>query len=468
MLAAGDEFLAAEMLFKHLLGITGTEQAEDHDCGVWTDELLALKEIYSSRFSILNPAACAVQLSPQSDSELPKNIILEFQRSRHYPNFLPPHLVVLSEPKLPAHVRLSLIRQAGIYAWESLRGMGMLYALAEWMVENIGQIVRNPGRLSDLDGAVIGRESNAFLRLPCTETKSGVISVPIDWTPRASLAPREVPGFRKSLPAWKHQEEINFLTQTNRVVVITGETGSGKSTQVPQFLLDSFAARGLYHAVDIICAQPRRISAIGLADRVAEERGDKVGMIVGYSIRGEVKSSRATKLRFVTTGVLLRRFLNDPELTGVSHVIVDEVHERTVDGDFLLFLLKELLAKRKDLTVILMSATVAAEEYATYFSKYSVARVHIKGRTFPIQDIYLETILRATGYRPPIQKLKARSPEREDQEEGVLETLRVLDEGVLDYELIASTVQLVCQKDDDHGGILIFLPGAIRLFECLI
>jgi HrpA-like RNA helicase len=185
-------------------------------------------------------------------------------------------------------------------------------------------------------------------------------------------------------------------------------------------------------------------------------------MTVGYSIRGESKAGRDTKLRFVTTGVLLRRFLGDPNLNGVSHVIVDEVHERTVDGDFLLLLLKELLRKRKDLTIILMSATVEADEYAKYFSEYSVGRVHIEGRTFPVRDIYLESILSLSGYRPPLRKVrKGHDFEDDIFGEGIAEALKVLSEGVLDYELIARTVELICQKDKDKGGILIFLPGML-------
>jgi HrpA-like RNA helicase len=295
---------------------------------------------------------------------------------------------------------------------------------------------------------------------PSPENNGVIQRRPIDWTPRAVAREIPVSPSRKLLPAWKHRDQVVSVAANHRVIVITGETGSGKSTQIPQFLLDDLFSRGLSHAADIICTQPRRISAIGLADRVSDERNEKVGMTVGYSIRGESKSGRDTKLRFVTTGVLLRRLLGDPELNGVSHVIVDEVHERSVDGDFLLLLLKELLPRRRDLTVILMSATVEADEYAQYFSQYAVGRVHVEGRTFPVQDIYLEWILTTTGYRPSGRKSRRdRNEDLDNYGEGIGEALRILNEGILDYELIARTVELVCQDGNNKGGILIFLPG---------
>jgi ATP-dependent RNA helicase DHX57 len=467
----GDEFLAAEKLFLHLLGITLDDVAVgiDGSDDVWTEEQTPLKEVYGSRFTILNSTTCTIQLSPSSSKTLPKNISVEFRKPTQYPHGLPPHIVVVSEPKLPAHVRLSLIRQGGLYAWEALQGLGMVYGLADWIEENLERIVNNPGRLTDLEGVVSGEEMHGPIRVAEAEGTQSTKRRQIDWKPRTPVPEVQVLPSRKTLPAWKHREEVVSVSQRNRVIVVTGETGSGKSTQIPQFLLDDLNTRGLSHAIDIICTQPRRISALGLADRVSEERGEKVGMTIGYSIRGESKSGRETKVRFVTTGVLLRRFLNDPELSGVSHVIVDEVHERTVDGDFLLYLLKQLLDRRRDLTVILMSATVEADEYARYFSQFSVGRVHIEGRTFPVQDIYLEWILSSTGYRPPLRKLRRdRNLDADDFGEGrgdLGEALRVLDEGILDYDLIAQTVELVCESRNDNGGILIFLPGQLLLIR---
>jgi ATP-dependent RNA helicase DHX57 len=459
----GDEYLAAEKLFKQLLGVTDEASVSDvEDSDAWVEEQTPLKEIYGSRFTVLDPVTCKIQLSPPSSNVLPKNVSVEFRKSSRYPHYLPPHLVITSDPKLPSHVRLSIIRQAGLFAMETLRGIGMVWGLSDWIEENIERIVKHPGRLSDIDGVVSGEATHIPL-IPSKPQSNGVTKVKhIDWTPRERVSEAPVSHSRKGLPAWKHRDEVVSIAKENRVIVVTGETGSGKSTQIPQFLLDDFLARGLSHAVDIICTQPRRISALGLADRVSEERNERVGMTVGYSIRGESKAGRDTKLRFVTTGVLLRRFLGDPNLNGVSHVIVDEVHERTVDGDFLLLLLKELLVKRKDLTIILMSATVEADEYAKYFSEYSVGRVHIEGRTFPVRDIYLDSILSLSGYRPPLRRVR-RDHDFEDDifGEGIAEALKVLSEGFLDYELIARTVELICQKEKDKGGILIFLPGML-------
>jgi len=457
----GDEFKAAEVLLRQLLGLEGSNDETTEENNVWVEEQEPIKEILSDRFIVVDASTCRLLLSPADSSNLPKNITLEFRKPSHYPTGLPPHMVVLSEPKLPAHVRLSLLRQAGMYAWESLRGMGMIYGLSDWIEDNIGRIVSHPGQLSDLDGITSGEPIQiqtpaiTVLKKPPRKAKG------IDWTPGVGSAEKPVPEFRKALPAWKHRDEVVRITRQNRVTVVTGETGSGKSTQIPQFLLDDHLYRGLSDAVNIVCTQPRRISAIGLAERVSDERTEKVGATIGYSIRGETKSSRDTKLQFVTTGVLLRRFLDNPDLIDISHVIVDEVHERTVDGDFLLLLLKQLLSRRSDFSVILMSATVEAETFVNYFSDFSVGRVHVEGRTFPVQDVYLESILRFTGYRPPMRKVRKDGGEDDSEEydQGIGNALRVLNEGLLDYELIAKTVRHLCANDDDNGGILIFLPG---------
>ena len=460
----GDEYLAAERLFRHLLGLKDHEGCDkSEEPGIWNEEQTPLKEIYGSRFQVTSPTTCRIHLTSLPSSALPKLLSIEFTKPSHYPHALPPHMVIISEPKLPSHVRLSLLRRAGLYAWDTLRGTGMVWSLADWIEENLGEIVKHPGRLSDLDGVVSGEITPASPQDSVQASNGLPEQRDIDWIPRAAGPETPVSESRKLLPAWKHRDELVAICRNNRVIVVTGETGSGKSTQVPQYLLDDFLSRGLGHAVNIVCTQPRRISAIGLADRVSDERQEKAGMTIGYNIRGETRVGASTKLRFVTTGVLLRRFLGDPDLSGVTHVIVDEVHERTVDGDFLLLLLKDLLSKRKDITVILMSATVEAEEYSKYFSEYAVGRVQIEGRTFPVKDIYVDSILRVTGYRPHLRRLKRDwTVDRDDswEDDGLRDAMNVLDEGILDYELIAKTVELIYQEDEGGGGVLIFLPGS--------
>nr|XP_022918693.1 putative ATP-dependent RNA helicase DHX57 [Onthophagus taurus] len=205
--------------------------------------------------------------------------------------------------------------------------------------------------------------------------------------------------FRKTLPAWSMKSEIIETINNSKVVVISGETGCGKSTQVPQFLLDdwlgNFSKTKSGHR-EIICTQPRRISAIGVAERVAEERLEKIGNTIGYQIRLESKISNLTRLSFCTTGILLRRLEIDPLLANVSHVVVDEVHERSVESDFLLLVLKDLLKKRSDLKVILMSATLNAESFSNYFGDVPV--FEIPGRTFPVEQYFLEDILDETNF----------------------------------------------------------------------
>ncbi|KAK0535820.1 putative ATP-dependent RNA helicase ucp12 [Tilletia horrida] len=234
---------------------------------------------------------------------------------------------------------------------------------------------------------------------------------------------------RRSLPAFAARDRIlSFLTGSamskdggefaGRVLIIAGETGCGKSTQTPQYLLEDAIARSEGSLCNIIVTQPRRVSAMGLAARVAAERGEKwddaasesnssVGT-VGYAIRGERRASKNTRLLFTTTGVLLRRLSSgsDPDLRSISHVIVDEVHERSIDSDVLLLELRELLRRNRQIKVVLMSATIQQELFVDYFG--GAPCLEIPGRTFAVQDHYIEDVLASLkGWKPSTQLLAA-------------------------------------------------------------
>jgi hypothetical protein len=202
-------------------------------------------------------------------------------------------------------------------------------------------------------------------------------------------------AMRVKLPVYQWKVALLEAIESNQVVVIQGETGCGKTTQVPHYVLEAAAEMG--RPCNVVCTQPRRISAIGVASRVAEERGEPCGRTVGFSIRHEVCSSRDTMLLFCTTGTLLRRLEGDPTLRQVSHVFVDEVHERGLESDFLLLALKDMLPKRPDLKVILMSATMDADRFSAYFGGAPIFKV--PGRTFPVKTLYLEDAFKLTGHR---------------------------------------------------------------------
>nr|GMC51507.1 DExH-box ATP-dependent RNA helicase DExH3 [Ipomoea batatas] len=212
-----------------------------------------------------------------------------------------------------------------------------------------------------------------------------------------SLEGQKMIEFRRSLPAYKERESLLNAISQNQVVVVSGETGCGKTTQLPQYILESEieAARGA--TCSIICTQPRRISAMAVSERVAAERGENLGESVGYKVRLEGMKGRDTRLLFCTTGILLRRLLVDRNLEGVTHVIVDEIHERGMNEDFLLIVLKDLLHRRPELRLILMSATLNAELFSSYFG--GAPRIHIPGFTYPVRSHFLENILEMTGYR---------------------------------------------------------------------
>ncbi|KAJ3224617.1 ATP-dependent RNA helicase dhx29 [Clydaea vesicula] len=207
---------------------------------------------------------------------------------------------------------------------------------------------------------------------------------------------------RQTLPVFSQREKIIKACSENTFVIISGETGSGKSTQVPQFLLEN--SFEILKEANLICTQPRRISAISIASRVSEEMGEReIGMdksLIGYSIRLESKISETTRLTFCTTGILLRRMEIDPYLEKITHVIVDEVHERSLESDFLLLLLKKLVKVRNDLTVVLMSATADSQKFYEYFfdAHTPCICVDVPGRTFPVTTMYLEDAIQDTSY----------------------------------------------------------------------
>ncbi|KAJ1455787.1 P-loop containing nucleoside triphosphate hydrolase protein [Pelagophyceae sp. CCMP2097] len=208
---------------------------------------------------------------------------------------------------------------------------------------------------------------------------------------------------RQGLPVFEHRQVLlDALASLNGdapCLLVEGETGSGKSTQVPQYILEDCASRGA--ACNIVVTQPRRIAAIGVAERICAERGERCGETVGFAIRGESKQSPRTALLFNTTGVALRR-LQEDALDGVTHLIVDEVHERTLEADFLLLAVRRVVQLRRErgaepLRVVLMSATMPVGSIRSYFGK-DCPSVKFPGRTFPVAALYLEHALAVTRH----------------------------------------------------------------------
>nr|CAH7767743.1 unnamed protein product [Callosobruchus chinensis] len=187
---------------------------------------------------------------------------------------------------------------------------------------------------------------------------------------------------RQSLPIYKLKEELIKAVTDNQILIIIGETGSGKTTQITQYLAEAgFTARG-----KIGCTQPRRVAAMSVAKRVAEEFGCRLGQEVGYTIRFEDCTSPETIIKYMTDGMLLRECLMDLDLKQYSVIMLDEAHERTIHTDVLFGLLKQAVMKRAELKLIVTSATLDAVKFSQYFFKAPIFT--IPGRTFPVEVLY--------------------------------------------------------------------------------
>ncbi|KAJ7505498.1 pre-mRNA splicing factor [Mycena galericulata] len=188
---------------------------------------------------------------------------------------------------------------------------------------------------------------------------------------------------RKSLPIYTYKEGLIQAIKEHQVLIVVAETGSGKTTQLPQYLHEAgYTANGQ----KIGCTQPRRVAAMSVAARVAEEMGTKVGYEVGYSIRFEDCTSDKTVLKYMTDGMLLREFLTEPDLAGYSALIIDEAHERTLSTDILFALVKDIARFRPELRLLISSATLDAEKFSEYFD--NAPTFYVPGRQFAVDIHY--------------------------------------------------------------------------------
>uniref|UniRef100_A0A7N6BIE6 Pre-mRNA-splicing factor ATP-dependent RNA helicase DHX16 n=1 Tax=Anabas testudineus TaxID=64144 RepID=A0A7N6BIE6_ANATE len=200
---------------------------------------------------------------------------------------------------------------------------------------------------------------------------------------QAELKKQSMQEVRRSLPIFPYREDLLAAIHEHQILVIEGETGSGKTTQIPQYLLEDGYTKG---GMKIGCTQPRRVAAMSVAARVAEEMSVKLGNEVGYSIRFEDCTSERTVLKYMTDGMLLREFLTEPDLASYSVIIIDEAHERTLHTDILFGLIKDIARFRPDLKVLVASATLDTERFSCFFDDAPVFR--IPGRRFPVDIFY--------------------------------------------------------------------------------
>ncbi|KAK2147071.1 hypothetical protein LSH36_571g01054 [Paralvinella palmiformis] len=232
---------------------------------------------------------------------------------------------------------------------------------------------------------------------------------------------------RINLPVWEYKEKFIDTMNKNQTLVLVGETGSGKTTQIPQWCLEWVRAR--YAKKGVACTQPRRVAAMSVAARVAEEMDVGLGQEVGYSIRFEDCTSSKTILKYMTDGMLLREAMSDPLLENYGVVMLDEAHERTLATDILMGLLKEVAKQRPDLKIIVMSATLDAGKFQTYFDNAPLMTV--PGRTHPVEIFYTP------------------EPERDYMEAAI------------------RTVLQIHMCEEGEGDVLLFLTGQEREVESL-
>jgi len=463
----GNEHGAAFWLQSTLQPPTDGDMNDDIDSYVeWESEQMALEAIHADRYSSSAKRECSILLELGKKMSATVRFVVP---EKGYPYELP--AILIASTNLPAYIRLSATKQALQFAETNFKSEPMIYNICEWLEGNLHGISDSPMSLTELHMSEKPTKTDATEAAPAAKTKLAMRTkrskndprshkdVLAAWNDRqASQQQQRMLDARKKLPAWQKQHEILQAIGSHRVTIVTGETGSGKSTQVVQFVLDQAVQALRGSSTNILCTQPRRVAALSLADRVSNERCNTAGEEVGYIIRGESKTSSVTKITFLTTGVLLRRLQTSASmkeaLEGISHIFIDEVHERSLDTDFLLALLKDSLNAKSDVSIVLMSATLDKDIFMNYFGGAGkVAHVHIEGRTFPVTDHYLEEVLEVTNF----------TGRSDDNEQSIGKAIASLGSGI-NYDLIAALVERIDHElGSASGAILIFLPGTLEI-----
>ncbi|KAF4393078.1 hypothetical protein F8388_012587, partial [Cannabis sativa] len=239
---------------------------------------------------------------------------------------------------------------------------------------------------------------------------------------------------KQRLPVYKYRTAILYLVETHATTIIVGETGSGKTTQIPQFLKEAGWADG---GRVIACTQPRRLAVQAVSSRVAEEMGVKLGEEVGYTIRFEdFTKNGVTMIKFLTDGVLLREMMDDPLLTKYSVIMVDEAHERSISTDILLGLLKKIQRRRPELRLVISSATIEAKSMSSFFT--SKRRRQMEDETVGLK------------MEPAILSVEGR---------GFTVQIQYVEEPVSNYIQAAVSTILLINDQEPMGDVLVFLTG---------
>lgn len=452
------------------------DDTDDNSDEIWQQELEALQSSFESDIEIINSNCYTVKLVEEF------KIKVKLYKTKYYPR-TPPGIIVSTfekNYKLPSYVKLIIIEKLLHFLEQSqLIGDMCAYSIIDWLQQNLSSIIENPGPLltkerheRSLEHVPKDSSRNKgkynSKRKPLTEEEIDVLKKEYSKRQKSSEL-NTMKSQRASLPAWKLQDQIVDLINSNDVVLITGETGSGKSTQVVQFLLDHLMHKGDFGNTSIICTQPRRISAIGLAERVSQERCVSCGDEVGYIIRGVNMTKNNTRIKFMTTGVLVRILQGDTTFLNDTIVVIDEVHERSIDTDLIIILLKNILKSVKGMKLVLMSATVNVEVFKTFFK--GLKSIHIEGRTFPIKDYFLDDILVDLNFKIRKEQRNYNNMDSNDEEQYLTPTAdsKFFTSGQINYDLISETVFHVHRRllsENNDGSIIVFLPGVGEVNRC--
>jgi HrpA-like RNA helicase len=441
--------------------IDESEIDETKSFELWNEEIESLSMIYEpEKITVLTNSSVEIKFTDLLSLTVYKPKLYPYEVSG-----LVISVIDKNQYKLPNYIKMKILQKLSDYAVENLVGDSYIYSLIDWLEQHAEQLIQNPGPLLEVSVSQQVKDLNidGDLTDPSKErkrfkSKPDLQFIKSDYNERIKSAKySEMLKIRQKLPAWSEQTVLLDTINSNSVSLITGETGSGKSTQLVQFVLDSLYANGDYKT-QILCTQPRRISAIGLAERVAEERAGKCGDEVGYIIRGANKSNKNTKIKFLTTGILVKFLQNGDEFLNDSILVLDEVHERSMETDLIIIMIKNLLKKYKNLKIILMSATVDVSIFKNYFKGLTTA--HIKGRTFPIKDYYLDEVLEKTDFKIQING-ELISPKADS---------KFFQTGNINYDLISQLVTKIdadLTEENNPGSILVFLPGVGEINKCV-